>query len=43
MAETYHDMIYEALIQVIEEHGYGDDGWAGARWEVYDTVRALML
>ncbi len=33
--------IFEALIGVIEAHGVGDDGWASARWEVYDRVRPL--
>lgn len=40
--DVYHDMIYEELIKTIEEHGFGDDGWKGARWEVYDAVRVLI-
>ncbi|KAJ7183453.1 hypothetical protein C8R46DRAFT_1027170 [Mycena filopes] len=31
--------LFRALIGIIEAHGCGEDGWASARWEVYDAVR----
>jgi len=34
----YRNEILEALIGVVKQHGAGDNGWALARWEVYDTV-----
>ncbi|TFK84289.1 hypothetical protein K466DRAFT_496871 [Polyporus arcularius HHB13444] len=34
--------IFEALIGVIEAHGVGDDGWASARWEVYDRYAECL-
>jgi len=35
-AEKYRDKLLQALIDVIEEHGLGENGWKGVRWEVYD-------
>ncbi|TFK85963.1 hypothetical protein K466DRAFT_664103 [Polyporus arcularius HHB13444] len=32
----YYERLFSVLIRVIEEHGIGDDGWKGIRWEVYD-------
>jgi hypothetical protein len=34
----YYDEMFLALIEVIKEHGVGDEGWASARWEVYDKA-----
>ena len=31
--------VFHALRDIIEAHGMGDQGWASARWEVYETVR----
>jgi hypothetical protein len=35
----YCDELFQALIEVVKQHGAGDEGWSLARWEVYDTVR----
>lgn len=35
----YREKLFSALIRVIEEHGLGDEGWRGIRWEMYDKVR----
>jgi hypothetical protein len=32
------DDVFQALIEVIKEHGVGDEGWALARWEVYNVI-----
>lgn len=37
-SSSYLEKLYGALIEIIEIHGTGDDGWATARWEVYDKV-----
>jgi hypothetical protein len=37
----YLDSLFAALIEVINQHGLGDDGWKNIRWDVYDKVRAL--
>ncbi|KAJ7183439.1 hypothetical protein C8R46DRAFT_1027158 [Mycena filopes] len=29
--------LFRALIGIIEAHGCGEEGWASARWEVYDA------
>jgi hypothetical protein len=34
----YYDKVFQALIEVVKQHGASDEGWALARWEVYDTV-----
>jgi len=34
----YYDEVFQALMEVVKQHGVGDEGWASARWEVYDTV-----
>jgi hypothetical protein len=34
----YYNEVFQALIEVVKQHGNGDEGWALARWEVYDTV-----
>jgi len=35
--KNYYNEVFQALIGVVEQHGVGDEGWASARWEVYDT------
>jgi hypothetical protein len=40
---TYYDEVFQALIEVVKEHGVGDEGWASARWEVYDTVSVPLI
>ncbi|KAJ7267916.1 hypothetical protein C8J57DRAFT_1510023 [Mycena rebaudengoi] len=35
--EAYMTELFTVLTAVITEHGLGDAGWKGARWEVYDT------
>jgi hypothetical protein len=35
-ATEYRESVFAALIDVINEHGLGDDGWKSVRWEVYD-------
>ena len=37
----YCNEVSEALIEVVKQHGAGDEGLASARWEVYDTVSIL--
>ncbi|KAJ7579283.1 hypothetical protein C8J56DRAFT_341280 [Mycena floridula] len=34
--KEYLDKLYDALFDVIQEHGLGDEGWRSLRWEVYD-------
>ncbi|KAJ7769964.1 hypothetical protein B0H16DRAFT_1776966 [Mycena metata] len=34
---NYMNELFAALIGIIEEHGCGEEGWASARWEVYDA------
>ena len=34
----YCNEVFHVLIEVVKEHGVGDEGWRSARWEVYDTV-----
>ena len=34
-AREYYNEVFQALIEVVKQHGDGDDGWASARWEVY--------
>ncbi|KAJ7036740.1 hypothetical protein C8F04DRAFT_1336177 [Mycena alexandri] len=34
---NYMTELFTALIGIIEEHGCGEEGWASARWEVYDA------
>jgi hypothetical protein len=41
--DDYFDEVLQALIEVVEQHGVGDEGWASARWEVYDTVRICFV
>jgi hypothetical protein len=36
--KDYYNDVFQALIEVVKQHGDGDEGWALARWEVYDTV-----
>lgn len=36
--EEYRLDLFEALREVIDDHGMGELGWESARWEVYDTV-----
>ena len=31
--------VFHALRDIIEAHGMGDQGWASARWELYEMVR----
>jgi len=33
----YYNEVFQALIDVVKQHGNSDEGWALARWEVYDT------
>jgi len=35
-AKEYRVLLFRALINVIREHGLGEDGWKSVRWEVYD-------
>lgn len=42
-AEGYRDLVFQALIDVIKEHGLGDDGWKSVRWEVFDKVRLILF
>ncbi|KAF6752818.1 hypothetical protein DFP72DRAFT_903703 [Ephemerocybe angulata] len=35
-SKPYLTRIYRALMDIIEAHGTGPDGWATARWMVYD-------
>jgi hypothetical protein len=35
---TYFEEVFQALIEVIKQHGVGGEGWESARWEVYDKV-----
>jgi hypothetical protein len=36
--DKYFDEVLQALIEVVEQHGVGNEGCASARWEVYDAV-----
>lgn len=40
-SHDYITRIYQALIDIINAHGVGDDGWRAARWIVYDKVGDL--
>jgi hypothetical protein len=42
-SQEYFTRVYQALIDVIEAHGTGPEGWAAARWLVYDKVRLGSL
>lgn len=35
-SEEYFSRVYRALMDIIEAHGVGSDGWAAARWMVYE-------
>ena len=37
-SEEYLERLFTALIEVIEEHGTGPEGFEGIRWEVYEKV-----
>ena len=39
----YLELLFAALIQLINELGLGSEGWEGIRWEVYDKVRMASL
>jgi hypothetical protein len=39
----YFDEVFRALIEVVKQHGVGNEGWASARWEVYDTVSICLF
>jgi len=41
--KTCYDTVFHALIEVVEQHGVGDEGWASAGWEVYDRVSIPFL
>ncbi|KAM5536918.1 hypothetical protein V8D89_009465 [Ganoderma adspersum] len=42
-SEEYLEHLFTALIEVIEEHGTGPEGFEGIRWEVYNKyVDSLM-
>ncbi|KAK4701461.1 hypothetical protein P7C70_g4774, partial [Phenoliferia sp. Uapishka_3] len=41
-AREYKEEVYGALLAVIAEHGFGDAGWRGARWEVYDKFSVCI-
>ncbi|KAM5536914.1 hypothetical protein V8D89_009461 [Ganoderma adspersum] len=32
----YLEQLFAAILEVVEEHGLGETGWATVRWEVYD-------
>lgn len=36
--EHYSKELFQALINVINEHGTGERGWESVRWDVYDQV-----
>lgn len=40
--DAYCDKVYTALMDIINEHGLGEQGWMGARWEVYDRVSPFL-
>ncbi len=35
----YLERLFAAILEVVEEHGVGVEGWEGVRWEVYDKAR----
>ncbi|KAH9850144.1 hypothetical protein C2E23DRAFT_887580 [Lenzites betulinus] len=39
----YLDRLFAVLIEVIEAHGLGNDGWHSVRWEVYDQSIGLTV
>ncbi len=39
----YLHRLFAALDALKEAHGMGEQGWATARWEVYETVRKHLL
>lgn len=41
-SDFYLEKLFGALIEVIEAHGIGGDGWGTARWEVYDKVYSVF-
>lgn len=36
--EDFRSSLFEALQEVIDAHGMGEQGWEAVRWEVYDKV-----
>ena len=38
MTYYVYNEVFQVLIEVVKQHSNGNDGWALARWEVYDTV-----
>jgi len=38
----YLGSLFAALIEVINQHGLGDDGWKNIRWEVYDKYAKCL-
>lgn len=40
--DAYHLRVFAAVAAVVKAHGLEETGWASARWEVYDTVSALV-
>nr|VWO99652.1 Succinate-semialdehyde dehydrogenase (EC [Ganoderma boninense] len=36
----YLERLFAAILDVIEEHGFGAEGWEGVQWEVYDKACA---
>lgn len=41
-SDDYLERLFTTLIEVVEEHGTGPEGFEGIRWEVYDRVRTVM-
>ena len=39
----YLERLFAAILDVVEEHGVGEDNWEGVRWEVYDKVRRFQV
>jgi hypothetical protein len=40
--KVYYDKVYQVLVDVVKQHGAGDEGWGSARWEVYDKVSVYL-
>ena len=34
----YFERLFAAILEVVDEHGLGEAGWATVRWEIYDKV-----
>ena len=42
-SKDYYNKVYQVLIDIVKQHGVGDQGWGSVRWEVYDTVSIYLV